>query len=147
VRRKVAAFILRRNSSGRCEILFHSFATSPSLLWRLPGGGVDGGEDVVQALYRELWEETGLTDLKLGRKLGVQSYYKTFIQAQVERHDFLLWAADDVPDSWEFQVQGEGEDAGDLFKFHWLGGRSLTGVHEEHRPFITPAYIPELFDH
>jgi putative (di)nucleoside polyphosphate hydrolase len=28
--------------------------------WQFPQGGVDGGEDEEQAMYRELWEEIGL---------------------------------------------------------------------------------------
>ena len=107
---------------------------------------MEEGETPEQALHRELREETGLTDLQFERKLGVQAYYKPFIQAQVERHDFLLWASAEVPDSWEFQVQGNGADAGDIFGFRWLDAQSLDGIDEEHRPFITPSYVPELFD-
>jgi 8-oxo-dGTP pyrophosphatase MutT (NUDIX family) len=145
MKQKVAAFILRKNPSGKRQILLHSFVTAPALPHRLPGGGVDDGESPEQALFRELQEETGLTGLTIQRKLGIQAYYKPYIQARVERHDFLLWADANLPDAWDFQVQGNGEDAGDIFRLQWRDAHSLTGIDNEHRSFITPEYIPELF--
>lgn len=34
-------------------------------LWQMPQGGVDNGEDIVAAAFRELEEETGVTSAKL----------------------------------------------------------------------------------
>jgi putative (di)nucleoside polyphosphate hydrolase len=33
----------------------------PGLVWQMPQGGVDEGEDLREAATRELWEETGVT--------------------------------------------------------------------------------------
>ena len=43
---------------GRILLLRHEKGSGE--VWLLPGGGVRGGESLLRALQRELWEETGL---------------------------------------------------------------------------------------
>lgn len=42
--------------------------------WTLPGGGIDFGEDPVEAMVREVYEETGLAVHPLGIA-GIDSFY------------------------------------------------------------------------
>ena len=145
MKKKVTAFIFRTSLTGFNELLVHSFVDAPTVPRRLPGGGVQNEETPEQALYRELQEETGLLQPQLVRKLGVQYYYKPYIQSDVERHDFLLRILAKLPDSWEYRVGGNGDDAGAIFRFHWIRPQTLVNIDEEHSRFITPSYVPELF--
>lgn len=122
-----------------------SFDFDPTLPLRLPGGTLEEGEEPFEGVQREVREEMGLQTLSLIRKLGVQHYYKEYIQADVERHDYLIQAPDDMPDGFSVVVQGEGGDAGEIFHYRWLDATKLEQMDEEFRRDITPDYIPELF--
>ncbi len=71
-------------------------------LWGLPGGVVDWGEDIATAVKRELFEETGLTLVKIRRLVGVYSApdrdprlhsiciaIEAEVQGQIQVHDTL----------------------------------------------------------
>lgn len=57
---------------------------SPRRDWEFPGGQVEEGEDLVTALQREVWEETGIT-VAVGRLAGVYSNVKS----RIVMFDFL----------------------------------------------------------
>ncbi len=142
---KALAYILQPQQDGTPQLLFHQFDELPHYPLRLPGGGVETSETPLEALYREIEEEIGLTDLIMMRKLGVQRYYKPFIQDDVERHDYLLRPKSRLPESWSFVVQGEGDDAGDQHNYLWLTAESRQPIDPEHGEYLTADYIPEFF--
>ncbi|MBM7578649.1 NUDIX domain-containing protein [Jeotgalibacillus terrae] len=139
---KVVAFILRESVDDTYELLVHSF---PGSDLRVPGGGVERGEWLQAALFREIHEESGLSDLQLIRKLGDTTYYKPFIQKMVERHDYLLLAQADTQDVWIHKVSGADKDAGAVFEYRWIKVDELISVDHELRTFLTAEYLPELF--
>ena len=65
---------------GRVFLVKHSYVTG----WHLPGGGVEPGETVGEALDRELLEEGGITPLERPVLHGV------FFNSRVSRRDHVM---------------------------------------------------------
>ncbi|MCA9930236.1 MAG: NUDIX domain-containing protein [Anaerolineales bacterium] len=64
---KVTAFITRERPQGRELLVFHH----PNAGIQLPAGTVEPGEDLETAVLREVAEETGLTQVRIVRYLGI----------------------------------------------------------------------------
>ena len=65
---------------GRVFLVKHSYVTG----WHLPGGGVEIGETMLQALERELLEEGGITAIEPPVLHGV------FLNSRVSRRDHIF---------------------------------------------------------
>ena len=147
VRIAVGAYIIRQTPQAGYQLLLFTHADEPDVPFQVPGGGVDAGEAIEQALYREIWEESGLTNLRLIRKLGVTE--TCWIQPRKlisQRHYFLLETSSETPDEWQHTVQGGGCDTGMVFSYFWHDmSQGMVPLPEFGSYFLHPERIPELY--
>jgi 8-oxo-dGTP pyrophosphatase MutT (NUDIX family) len=139
--RKVYGWFIRR-IQGEAQLLIF---TAPEGSFRFPSRTVEENEELLHGLQRELREETGITDFKVLRKLGVHAYYKPDVRKYVERHDYLLQASSPLPDSFSFKVQSDDKDNGMLFDYYWMSLEEFDQLDWEFKKSMTAEYIPEVF--
>ncbi|PAF52641.1 RNA pyrophosphohydrolase [Helicobacter sp. 13S00477-4] len=63
-RPNVAAVVLSSNYPAKCEFLLAQ-RTDIKGAWQFPQGGIDEGETILNALFRELQEEIGTNDIEV----------------------------------------------------------------------------------
>jgi 8-oxo-dGTP pyrophosphatase MutT (NUDIX family) len=56
--------------------------------WSLPKGHIERGEDKIQAAKREIYEETGITELKLIKELGAYQRYKIDEYGKEDKNEY-----------------------------------------------------------
>lgn len=101
------------------RVLIVRRATSPMLgLYTLPGGVVEAGETLEQALVREITEETSLTIAPVGLA-GYRDAIFHDKDKRVERH-FVIMA---FAAKW---VAGEPKLNEELHDYHWLTPKELS---------------------
>ncbi|MGE7435781.1 MULTISPECIES: NUDIX hydrolase [Kitasatospora] len=76
-----AVFLLR---SDNVEVGVH---------WTMPGGGIEPGESPAEGARRELWEETGWTDLAPGPLLCTWEHDFTWHGTPVRQHEHIYFTS------------------------------------------------------
>jgi 8-oxo-dGTP pyrophosphatase MutT (NUDIX family) len=86
----------------------------------VPQGTVDEGEAVHDALWRELYEETGRRDFVLVRQIAKVPFYADWRDEHQERNVFHLTAPADIPETWSYVVTDGASDKGLRFEYFWM---------------------------
>lgn len=83
------------------QLLVFRHRDFPEVGIQVPSGTIDAGEGPAVAALREAMEETGLSNIKVIRALGVSEYDISVLRPELHRrHFYHLEAAPPVPEKW-----------------------------------------------
>lgn len=86
-----------KDSAGKICLVRRGTGDTSALAWEMPGGSVDGEESIVEALAREMKEETGLSLAAPARYVGCFDFHN--IEKGIKKRKFC------------FEVGAQGEVA------------------------------------
>ncbi|MFF2885840.1 NUDIX domain-containing protein [Paenibacillus sp. NPDC057967] len=114
---KVTAYLTRIHE-GKLQLLVFREQDYEDLGLQVPGGTVEENEPLLDALRREIMEESGIQELNNIILLGEYSYYSETLKQHVHRYYYQLEAA--APEAFTHVVQSNDEDNGWIFHYFWI---------------------------
>jgi 8-oxo-dGTP pyrophosphatase MutT (NUDIX family) len=152
----VSAFTLRRraarvvllDSVGKVLLLQASdpAARSKPPWWEIPGGGMDPHESSEECAVRELYEEVGITDARVGPCVWVQDARFTFAGLRFDQHERVHVAWLDRP-GHDDDYRPAGLEALEAMAFvghRWWGVDDLLAGTERVLPYRLREFLPHL---
>lgn len=126
LKRKVLAYITKGEEADR-EILVFEQKNNPDAGLQVPGGTIEDDEFLIDALYREIEEETGIPrkDLELQGKVNKTNYFPENRDVVYERNIFHLAFTGEEREKWEHHVESDGKDNGMTFCHRWIPVKDL----------------------
>lgn len=115
---RVAAYVIRHRAVP--ELLVFDHAGMPQAGTQVPAGGVHPGEDLEQAVLREVFEETGLRTVSVVGRIVVDNKPHPDTRQPRRTTYFHLQAPATTEDAWNHAVCGDGDDTGLTFACRFL---------------------------
>lgn len=122
---KVLVYIYRETNQG-FEILVFDHVDFPEAGTQITGGTVEAGEDLREALLREILEESGLVfHIVDVHPVGKSVYFRKDREEKNIRHYYKIEGAH-LADEWIHVVDSDGGDHGLRFRFYWMKSDEAT---------------------
>jgi 8-oxo-dGTP pyrophosphatase MutT (NUDIX family) len=112
------------DASGRLLVFDH--VDAPGAGTQVPAGGIHDGEAPESAVLRELYEESGVTDVTLVRKLGETWYVAApgnvppGLEEQIQHAFHLHLRVSAAAGRWEWDERSGGDVTLHRFAFRWV---------------------------
>ncbi|WP_262177057.1 NUDIX hydrolase [Saccharococcus sp. Marseille-Q5394] len=122
IKRKVLAYITKDDNAER-KLLVFEHKDNPEAGWQVPGGTIEEDELLLDALYREIEEETGIRreQLQLNGKVNKENYFPENRPNVIhERNIFHLTYIGEDESEWDTCVNSTGKDNGMIFHCRWI---------------------------
>ncbi len=81
------------DEASRVLLIRHGYRAG----WHFPGGGVERGEEIEEALTREVLEETGVVVLQPPRLIGIYSHFDDYPGDHIILYAIERWRRDTLP--------------------------------------------------
>ncbi len=140
-----AARVLLLDESERLFLFRAERPETGEVFWFPPGGGLERGEDARLAAVREVKEETGLAELRLGPEVWRRRHVFTWRGVRWDQHErwFLARVAHFEPDH---SAMSEAERA-ELTASRWWTVKELEAADEELAPRDLALRLATLLAH
>ena len=138
----IGAIVTRNN----VEVLIvgNEYVKGDPLVWNLPGGALEPGEELYQGVRRELFEETGIEALEIGQLAWITQVY-------TPEKTSLLGCAFEIT-NWQGEVSLQNEETGGSVRqaafvpYNEACNRLFPGSATPFRDWmLEPENVPKLY--
>ncbi|MFF2496774.1 NUDIX domain-containing protein [Peribacillus sp. NPDC058075] len=105
---------------------------------QIPKGTVKPQEDPYQAVIREMKEETGLENFHV-EKLIAEDFWEN-VDGAIHNRYFYQIRVYHVPDEWNHQPTGGGDEEGLTFHFFWISSEHEVQLIKGHEDYLNQIF-------
>ncbi|MCO0598030.1 NUDIX domain-containing protein [Peribacillus butanolivorans] len=134
--RKAYGYVTRINEDKPQVLVFqHSI---PEAGIQIPKGTVKPEENTYNAVIREIEEETGLKNVDVEALLA-QDYWESD-DGTIHQRFFYKINVSDVPNEWNYQPTGGGDEEGLTFRFFWISSQEDVVLVRGHGDYLNRIF-------